>query len=212
MRHHVGEGLWCEVSSPSLTGRPALFLDRDGVVVADTHYLGRPEDVRLVDGAASAIAQCNALEIPVVIVTNQSGIARGYYDWNGFHSVQTALCAKLRSAGAKLDAVLACAYHAEGIGPLRLANHPWRKPEPGMIFAAADRMKIDLSGSWIVGDRADDIAAGRSACLCGGIIVSAKHSEKHKARALCNENFPVWIASHLAAAVALLLGRGQLRS
>ena len=66
----------------------------------------------MMEGAASAIARCNALNIPVVLVTNQSGIARGYYNWDGFRAVQAALSAELAAAGAHLDAVFACAYHA----------------------------------------------------------------------------------------------------
>ena len=70
---------------------PALFLDRDGVIVADTHYLCRVEDMRMIAGSAAAIARCNALGIPVVVVTNQAGIGRGYYGWDDFHAVQGAL-------------------------------------------------------------------------------------------------------------------------
>ena len=124
-------GLWCQIGPAAGAGRPALFLDRDGVIVADTHFVGRAEDLRMIEGAASAIARCNALKIPVVVVTNQSGIARGYYDWDGFRAVQAGLSTALAAAGAHLDAVLACAYHAEGFAPLRVANHPWRKPNPG---------------------------------------------------------------------------------
>src|SRR5580704_1605453 len=145
-------GLWCQIDYTGAPERPALFLDRDGVIVADTRYLGRPEDLRMMDGAASAIARCNALNVPVVLVTNQSGIARRYYDWDGFRAVQAALSAELAAVGAHLDAVLACAYHAKGNEPLRNVNHPWRKPNPGMIFAARDRLEIDLSRSWIIGD------------------------------------------------------------
>src|SRR6202050_2687825 len=141
-------GLWCEIGSADWGQRPALFLDRDGVIIADTGYLGRAEGLRVIDGVAPAIERCNTLGIPVVLVTNQSGIARGYYDWDGFRAVQAALSAELAAAGAPLDAVLACAYPAEGNQPLRNANHPWRKPNPGMIFAARDRMEMDLSRSW----------------------------------------------------------------
>src|ERR1700691_5083978 len=144
-------GLWCQIERATVGDRAALFLDRDGVVVADTRYLGRPEDLRMMKGAASAIARCNALNIPVVLVTNQAGIARGYYDWNGFRAVQAALSGQLAAAGAHLDAVVACAYHAKGNEPLRHVSHPWRKPNPGMILAARDRMGVDLSGSWIIG-------------------------------------------------------------
>src|SRR5580704_545664 len=105
----VDAGLWCEIGEGDFAGRPALFLDRDGVVVVDTNYLGQVEEMQLIAGSAEAIARCNILGIPVVLVTNQSGIARGYYDWKGFQAVQTALSAELDREGAHLDAVLACA-------------------------------------------------------------------------------------------------------
>jgi len=203
-------GLWCQIERTTACNRAALFLDRDGVVVADTRYLGRPEDLRMMEGAASAIARCNALQIPVVLVTNQAGIARGYYDWDGFRAVQAALSAALAAAGARLDAVLACAYHAEGAAPLRIANHPWRKPNPGMIIAAADRMDLDLSHSWIVGDSVSDIAAGAAAGLAGGTLLAPADGPLRDALLLANERFVVDSAPHLDAAVAALIVQGNL--
>ena len=158
-------GLWCQIDCVTAPNRAALFLDRDGVVVANTHYLGHPKDLHMMEGAASAIVRCNALDIPVVLVTNQAGIARGYYSWDGFRAVQAALSAELAAAGAHLDAVFACAYHSEGKEPLRVVNHPWRKPNPGMFLAAGDHMGVDLSGSWIIGDTVSDIARAEIAHL-----------------------------------------------
>jgi D-glycero-D-manno-heptose 1,7-bisphosphate phosphatase len=94
-------GLWCEVDAAVPPGRAALFLDRDGVIVTDTHYLCRVEDMRMIAGAAAAIARCNRLSIPVVVVTNQAGIGRGYYGWDAFHAVQGALKAALAAGGAQ---------------------------------------------------------------------------------------------------------------
>ena len=91
----IDAGLWCQIGPGVFADRPALFLDRDGVIVVDTNYLGRVEDLRMIAGSAAAIARCNALGIPVVLVTNQSGIARGYYDWNGFEAVQAAMSEEL---------------------------------------------------------------------------------------------------------------------
>jgi D-glycero-D-manno-heptose 1,7-bisphosphate phosphatase len=203
-------GLWFEFERATASNQAALFLDRDGVVVADTRYLGRPEDLRMMKGAASAIARCNAANIPVVLVTNQSGIARGYYDWDGFCAVQAALSAELAAAGAHVDAVLACAYHAEGNGRLRNANHPWRKPNPGMILAARDCMDIDLSRSWIIGDSVSDIAAGAAAGLAGGVLLGAADEPLRQAQAMANDRFAVELAPNLAAAVAGLIGDGRL--
>jgi D-glycero-D-manno-heptose 1,7-bisphosphate phosphatase len=203
-------GLWCEIGPSACTGRPALFIDRDGVVVEDTHYLGRAEDLRMMDGAAAAIARANVLGVPVVMVTNQSGIGRGYYDWDGFTAVQAALATILAAAGGHLDAVLACAYHAEAREPMRIADHPWRKPNPGMILAAGERMQLDLSRSWIVGDGVHDLGAGNAAGLAGGTLLAADERALRQANALQNEHFSVRVAPSLAAAAAALIECRQL--
>jgi D-glycero-D-manno-heptose 1,7-bisphosphate phosphatase len=202
-------GLWCEINPAPPSARGAVFLDRDGVIVADSHYLHRVEDMRVMAGAASAIARCNALEIRVVVVTNQAGIGRGYYGWDDFHAIQAALAAELRSADAHLDAVLACAYHAEGRGSLRLANHPWRKPNPGMILEAASRMKLNMARSWIVGDRAHDLAAGQAGLLPGGTLLSADPKERQAAFQLDDGGFIVATAANLTDAVGSLIDRGH---
>lgn len=202
-------GLWCECGAAALSGRAALFLDRDGVIVTDTHYLCRVEDMRMIEGAAAAIARCNAKAIPVVVVTNQAGVGRGYYGWNDFHAVQGALAAELKAAGAHLDGALACAYHADGREPLRVAAHPWRKPNPGMLLEAANRMKLDLSRSWIVGDRAHDLAAGMAAGLRGGTLLAVDDQERVAASELAGARFIVETAPNLAAAVAALLDRDR---
>jgi D-glycero-D-manno-heptose 1,7-bisphosphate phosphatase len=206
-------GLWCDIAAGDFAGRPALFLDRDGVIVEDTHYLGRAQDVRMLEGAAAAIARCNALGIPVILVSNQSGIARGLYDWSGFAAVQAAIASALAEAGARLDAVLACAHHADGRAPLNVANHPWRKPNPGMIVAA-ERMQLDLARSFVVGNRTSDLAAGRAAALAGGILIAtaADGAERAAAMRLGGAKFAVEVAASLADAVALLLARGRLTS
>jgi D-glycero-D-manno-heptose 1,7-bisphosphate phosphatase len=203
-------GLWLQIDRADCAGRPALFLDRDGVIVADTRYVGRPENLQMIDGAASAVADCNRLGIPVVVVTNQSGIARGYYDWDGFRAVQAAISEALASAGAHLDAVLACAYHAEGSGALRIANHLWRKPNPGMIFAASEQMNLGLSQSWIIGDKPHDLAAGLAAGLAGGTVLTADARELQDASALASPRFAVEEATNLADAVAMLIAHGRL--
>ena len=202
-------GLWCEVDAAVPPGRAALLLDRDGVIVTDTHYLCRVEDMRVMAGAAAAIARCNALQIPVVVVTNQDGIGRGYYGWDAFHAVQGALKAALAADGAHLDGVVACAYHADGRAPLQVDNHPWRKPNPGMIVEAARGMQLNLSRSWIVGDRAHDLAAGAAARLSGGTLLEGNAQERQAAAKLASAQFIVDTAPDLAAAVAALFDRRQ---
>jgi D-glycero-D-manno-heptose 1,7-bisphosphate phosphatase len=206
-------GLWCEVVRSDLAGRPALFLDRDGVIVEDTGYLGRAADLRVIPGAAAAIAACNRNAIPVVLITNQSGIGRGTYGWDGFRAVQAALARALAEADARLDAVLACAYHPEGREPYRVAGHSWRKPNPGMLLEAAGRLKLDLGRSWVVGDRATDIEAGRAAALAGGVLVATGYGRVERAAALAvaDGRYLVEASPTLADAIAMLVGRGLLR-
>ncbi|HUZ31025.1 MAG TPA: HAD family hydrolase [Xanthobacteraceae bacterium] len=210
--YDTDRGIWYQVAAGDFAHRAALFLDRDGVIVEDTRYLGKPENVRMLPGAADAIARCNALRIPVVLVSNQSGIARRYYDWDGFHAVQAALAGALQNAGARLDAIFACAYHADGSARLNVGDHPWRKPNPGMILSAVEHMKLDPARSWIVGDRNSDIAAGRAARLRGGILLSRAEqtllsdaTARHQ-----SEEFRQEIADSLSDAVSLLLARGNL--
>ncbi len=168
------DGIWCRMhrstDASSATGRPALFLDRDGVVVEEVHFLHRPEDVRLVPGAAEVMAAARRQGIPVVLTTNQSGIARGLFGWEAFAATQSRLETLLAAERAAFDMVLACPFHPDGDPPYR-AEHPCRKPQPGMLLRAAERLGIDLAKSWVVGDRARDLEAGRAAGCAGGLHV-----------------------------------------
>jgi D-glycero-D-manno-heptose 1,7-bisphosphate phosphatase len=171
MPHLTDIGLWAErFGSKTFEGRPALFLDRDGVIIEDVHFIRRAEDVRMIPGVAEAINAANARHVAVVIITNQSGIARGHYGWPEFEAVQVELGAQLARAGAAIDLVLACGYHADGVGPLA-ADHAWRKPQAGMLNEAAAQLGINLAGSFIVGDRLTDLAAGKAAGLRRGALV-----------------------------------------
>ncbi len=171
-----GLGCWARVRQQSTAlSASALFLDRDGVIIEDVGYLSRPLGIRLIDGAASAIARVNALGIPVVSVTNQSGIARGLYTWSDFEAVQDALEHDLMQHSAHLDMVLACGYHGVGHGELNVADHAWRKPNPGMLLAARDRLRLNLETCWIVGDRISDLEAGYGAGVRRGALVRSDY-------------------------------------
>ena len=203
-------GLWRQFlrGGPGNRPRPALFLDRDGVIVEEVDYLHRTEDIRLLEGAAGAIKLCNEAGIPVVIVTNQSGVARGYYRWEDFVEVQTCLLAMLDAAGARIDMALACAHHGDGSPPYDIADHPWRKPNPGMLLAAGETLNLDLSGSWIVGDTASDIAAGAAAGLAGGVHVLTGHGKRDRASAatLQTVEFKCVFADRINEEIAALIG------
>lgn len=189
------EGIWQQFLREPNGRRPALFLDRDGVVVEETHYLHRPEDVRLIPGAAQVVALANRRGVPVVIVTNQGGIAYGYFGWDDFKAVQDRILKELAADGAFVDAVLACPYNPKGNPPYDHPNHPARKPNPGMLLCAAGALDLDLSGSWIVGDHATDIEAGRNAGLAGGVHVTTGHGthagQREAAMALARRGYSV---------------------
>jgi len=173
----IDPGLWFSHSGAAdFAGRPALFLDRDGVIVEDSGYVGDPNGVRLIAGVAETIAAVNLLKVPVVVVTNQSGLARGLFGWDSFEAVQGVIAERLSALGAHLDAVVACGYHEKGTGPMAVADHPWRKPNPGMLTKAAEAMQIDLARSLIVGDRVGDLEAGQRAGLRAGILVETGKS------------------------------------
>ncbi len=202
------DGLWASISAHAQRAdKPVagLFLDRDGVINVDAHYLGRVEDVRLLDGAAQMIRRANQAHVPVIVVTNQSGIGRGYFDWDNFAAVQGEIMSQLNEHGAHWDAAYACAFHRDAKPPYDQDNHPARKPNPGMILRGADDLNIDLETSWIIGDKAGDLRAGKNAGLYGGIHV-ATHPEKAEAEAiraheLMSEAFQVISTADVAAAM-----------
>lgn len=199
------DDIWCQVFAERQTdgSRPALFLDRDGVIVEEVLYLHRVEDVTLLPGAPEAIAAANQRGWLVVVVTNQAGIAHGYYGWKEFEEVQDAILAGLGRRGARLDAVLACPHHP---------SHPARKPQPGMFLRAAEALNIDLPHSWMVGDKSSDLLAGRAAGLKGGILVMTGHGPAHReaATALRTPEFDVRLASAIGDAVRLLISSEAL--
>lgn len=143
----------------------ALFLDRDGVINHEVGYLHRAEDVRFVDGIFPLGRAASKLGYKLVVVTNQSGIARGLYTTAQFERLMVWFRAEFERAGAPLAAVYFCPYHPEnGVGEFR-REHQDRKPSPGMLLRAARDLSLDLSHSILVGDRCSDVAAANAAGL-----------------------------------------------
>ena len=203
-----GDGVWMQILKRPQGKRAALFLDRDGVLVEEVRFLHRVEDARLIPGAARVVARANACAVPVVVVTNQAGIAYGYYGWDAFMRVQEKILADLAADGAFVDGVFACPHHAEGRPPYDHPDHPARKPNPGMLFSAAGMLSLDLAASWMVGDRADDLKAARNAGLAGGVHVLTGHGaragEREAAMALSGDGFRALAAPSIADAPSLL--------
>lgn len=178
---------------------PAVFLDRDGTINVEVDYLARPEDLELYPGAAAAVRRLNEAGRFVVVVTNQSGVARGLLDEETLSRIHARLDELLADAGAHVDAYSWCPHHPDvGQPPYRRACD-CRKPAPGMLLDAAREHGLDLARSWTVGDSLRDVAAGRAAGT-RAILVGTGKLER-----LEQESPECFSAADLAAAVEALL-------
>jgi D,D-heptose 1,7-bisphosphate phosphatase len=149
---------------PRQRRRPALFLDRDGVLNHDDDYVGSPERFRWIDGAREAIRLANDRGFYVFVVTNQAGVARGFYDEDAVRSLHRWVQQELRLSGAYVDDWRHCPFHPEAVtARFRVADHPWRKPQPGMILDLAQHWPVDLERSLLIGDQDSDLAAAAAA-------------------------------------------------
>jgi D-glycero-D-manno-heptose 1,7-bisphosphate phosphatase len=147
-------------------GRACLFLDRDGVLIEEVAYLHRPAEVRIAEGAAALIRAAHARGFVVGIVSNQSGIGRGRFGWDDFTAVQAEIVSQLDLGPMPFDFVAACGTHPEAIVPgLRILNHSWRKPQPGMLRMAAAAFAVDVAQSVLIGDHVTDLEAGLEAAV-----------------------------------------------
>ena len=143
----------------------ALFLDRDGVINEEVGYLHRAEDVRWIEGIVPLCQTAQQLGYKLVVVTNQSGIARGFYTTGDYEALMQWMRTELAHDDVHLDAVYHCPYHpVHGIGEFK-REHEDRKPGPGMLLRAARDLALDLSQSVLVGDRCSDVAAANAAGL-----------------------------------------------
>src|SRR5690606_37123453 len=133
----------------------AIFLDRDGTLVHPRHYPSRPEHLHLYDGMSPELRRLQAAGFRLVVVTNQSGIARGYFTEDDLRRMHDHLAASLGREGVRLDAIYYCPHHPEGTIPALARRCGCRKPAPGMLERAARDLGIDLPRSWLVGDILD---------------------------------------------------------
>jgi D-glycero-D-manno-heptose 1,7-bisphosphate phosphatase len=158
--------------------RSALFLDRDGVINVDHGYVHRPDQFVFVPGIFElARFLTNELHRPIVVVTNQSGIGRGYFDEGAYAELTRWMCDRFEAERAAIARVYHCPYHpVHGIGAYR-CDHPWRKPNPGMILQAASDLGLDLPRSAIMGDHISDIEAGAAAGVGMRILVGARQAD-----------------------------------
>jgi len=176
-------------------GRPAVFLDRDGTLIQEREYLADPAGVVLLEGVPEALIRFREAGFALVVVTNQSGIARGLYSLADYHAVAQRLDETLAQLGVLPDATYFCPHHPDFTGPC-----PCRKPDLGMYRQAAEELGLELEASFFVGDRAKDVLPAIT--LGGqGIMVRTGYGVEEEA----SITGAVWVADNLLEAADLAL-------
>ena len=156
------------MTSPRATvPRPAVFFDRDGTLTVDSGYVHRPQDLVFIPGAIAAVKRVNDLGYYAFLVTNQSGVARGYFTETDVHAFHEQLQRELRAAGAHLDDIRYCPYLEGGTVEAYARHSDWRKPAPGMLLDLMRAWPVAAARSLVVGDKDIDVQAGAAAGLRG---------------------------------------------
>jgi D-glycero-D-manno-heptose 1,7-bisphosphate phosphatase len=186
------------------TGRPAVFFDRDGTLNEEVEFLTVPEQMRLIPGAGRAVRAVNENGFLALVISNQSGIARGLFTEADLIPIHAKFRQELGASGARIDRIYYCPHHpTTGIPPYR-ADCDCRKPRPGMLRRAEEEMGVDLSRSYVIGDRIGDVLAGRNAGAKGILVLTGYGTSSI---AECREQgvVPDYIAPSVAEAVNFIL-------
>lgn len=179
--------------------RPALFLDRDGTLVHAFHYPSRPEHLRLYTNIGPELCALQGLGFSLVVITNQAGIARGYFSPLDLQRLHAHLYAELAHVGVYLDGIYHCPHHPDGVIPELAIRCACRKPQPGMLLQAATDLDLDVERSWFVGDILDDVEAGNRAG-CRTVLVDLG-TEQFPTSALRR---PTFVARHTSHALRMI--------
>jgi D-glycero-D-manno-heptose 1,7-bisphosphate phosphatase len=186
--------------------KPSIFLDRDGTICEEVGYLRRKEDIRLIDGAAKAIQMINQENWLVVVVSNQSGVARGYLNEDEVKSINKELLRILEARGAKIDGMYYCPHHPEGNPPYRI-NCSCRKPSPGMILKAVNDLHVNLGKSVVIGDKFSDIQTAQGLHIPGILLLTGYGREELDHQKDKWDRQPDYIANNLMEAITWWFNR-----
>ena len=181
--------------------RRAVFIDRDGTISEEVGYINHPSRFRLFPYAASAIKLLNERGWLAVIVTNQAGVARGYFSETMIQTVHDNLQQSLRNEGARVDAIYYCAHHPSVGEPPYRQDCDCRKPKPGLVNRAAKDLDIALEQSWMVGDRYSDIELARNAGVHAALVLSGYGRGEYESQRDSWQYHPDLVSEDLLAAV-----------
>lgn len=189
--------------------RRAVFIDRDGTISEEVGYINHPSRFRIFPYAAPAVRLLNERGWLAILVTNQAGVARGYFSEEMIHTVHDRLVNELARNGARLDAIYYCAHHPSvGESPYRL-DCDCRKPKPGLIRRAAEEFNIDLAASWMIGDRYGDIELALNAGVRRAFVMSGYGRGEWEYQRESWRHQPELVAEDLFQAVLAVLDRSN---
>ena len=193
-------------------GLPAVFLDRDGTITEEMGYINHLDRLQVYPWAAEAIRKLNRAERPVIVVTNQSGVARGVFTEDLLHQVHRKVVFELAAQKAKLDAIYYCPHHLNGPLEAYRVKCQCRKPATGMVMDAARRFQIDLASSYMVGDSYRDMQLGFNAGARTILVMTGYGRGEYEHQRHRWDRLPDRIAENLLEAVEIILGESARRS
>jgi D-glycero-D-manno-heptose 1,7-bisphosphate phosphatase len=189
--------------------RPAVFIDRDGTISEEVGYVNHPSRFRLFPYSAEAIRILNDARWLAIVITNQAGVARGYFSEDLMHKIHDQLTLDLQNESARLDALYYCAHHPSVGEPPYCVDCDCRKPKPGLIQQAAKDFEIDLAASWVVGDRYSDIELARNAGLRCAFVLSGYGRGEWEYQSNNWKHRPDLVCENLLEAVKSIVGHGS---
>ena len=192
--------------------RRAVFIDRDGTISEEVGYVNHPSRYRVFPYAAEAIKLLNDAGWLAILVTNQAGVARGYFNEDMIGSVHNLLARELERGGARLDAIYYCPHHPSVGEPPYRFDCDCRKPKPGLIRRAADEFDIDLAASWMVGDRYGDTELARNAGVRAAFVLSGYGRGEWEFQRDAWRHQPDLVAEDLLEAVNKIIAERGMRN